>query len=345
MDSINFGIVGFGSIAKTHALASFDANLRFNLPFSLNLTNVVTKKPQEIKLMNVKNNLDIEEILEDKNVHFISICTPNEYHLEIVEKACKYNKPVYCEKPLASSVMDAAKMSELVKMNNIKNAVALMYRFIPAVRLLKREITKGTIGDIIDFKIKTYHKSYLSDNKKGSWRTLKSSGGGALLDLGVHLIDLVNFTISDIVKVSADTRIYFSDRSFVDEIAFCKFQLENGVEGSLEVSRIFAERDQRDVFEVFGTKGSIKINFKNPYEIEMYDNKENMTKIIKTKVEDEEMKYYPEERNCLGFFQSAHTASIINFSTAIYNNSNVGIAATFEDALKCQKIIDMVYNG
>lgn len=56
MNSINFAIIGYGSIAKTHALAAYDANIRFNLPFSLNLKYVVTRNPKDIKLYGVKKH-------------------------------------------------------------------------------------------------------------------------------------------------------------------------------------------------------------------------------------------------------------------------------------------------
>lgn len=343
MRNINFAIIGFGKIARTHALAVYDANLRFNLPYKLNLTHVVTRSPKDIPLHKVKNVLDIEEVLKDDDIHFIDICTPNDSHLEIVEKAVKYNKSIYCEKPLASNYQDALKMVELVKENNIKNAVALMYRFIPAVNLLKKEIQEATIGDIIDFKIRTYHKSYLSEKKRGTWRTLKSSGGGALLDLGVHLIDLIHFTIGDIVDVSCNNKIYFKDRSQVEEISCCKLRLDNNIEGSLEVSRVFAERNQTDSFTIFGTKGSIKVDFTNPYEIEIYNCIENNT-IIKGVNNDEKiMKYYADKRSSLGFFQNSHTASLINFANVVSNNKSLDIYAKFEDALKCQRVIEKAY--
>lgn len=345
MQNINFTIAGFGGIAKTHALASFDANLRLNLPFALNLTNVVTTKQKDLKLMNVKNSNNIDEVLVNEDVDFLSICTPNHSHIDYVKKAIQYNKPIYCEKPLSSSIEDAEEMARLVKESNTKNAVALMYRFIPAVRMLKKEIENKRIGEIIDFKICTYHKSYLSEKKSGSWRTLKTSGGGALLDLGVHLVDLVNFALGDIERASAKTKIFFKERNFVDEIAKCEFKLVNGAEGSLEVSRIFAERDCRDFMEVFGTKGSIKVNFKNPHELEIFENENNLTRIIKASSGSEEMKHYPDERSYLGFFQSAHTASLVNFANSVYEGSDVGIAATFEDALKCQRVIDMIYKS
>lgn len=343
MKNMNFAVVGFGGIAKTHALASFDANLRLNLPFMLNLTDIITTSPKDIKLMNVTNILDIDSFLKNNQIDFISICTPNDSHIDYIKKAIKYNIPVYCEKPLASNIEDAKEMVKLVKESNIKNAVALVDRFIPAVRLLKKEIENKTIGEIIEFKIYIYHKSYLSEKKKGNWRTLKKSGGGALLDLGIHHIDLIHFVLGDIQEVEGKTRIFFEDRNFVDEIARCYFKLVNNIEGSLEVSRIFSERDCRDCIEVFGSKGSLKVDFKKPHEVEIYENENNITRIIKASPGDEELEFYPDERNYLGSLQSAHTASLVNFAYSISEVRDLGIAATFEDALKCQEIVDEIY--
>lgn len=343
MRKINFAIIGYGGIAKTHALAVYDANLRFSLPYELNLTYIVTRKPINFPISSVKNVTDIEEVLKDKEVHFIDICTPNDSHYEIVKKTVQYGKAIYCEKPLSSNGNDAMEMAKIVKENNIINSVALVDRFMPALSLLKRELEKETIGEIIDFKVRTYHDSYLNEKKKGTWRTEKKSGGGALLDLGVHLIDMIQFTIGNIEEVEPKTRIYFVERSEVDEIANCDFTLKGGVHGSLEVSRIFTEREQTDDYVVYGTKGSIKVNFNNPYEIEIYKYESNSTEIKNVAAGDNLLKYFADKRSSLGFFQNCHTASLINFANKIYNNSSDGIDANFDDALKCQRIIDKVY--
>ncbi|WP_291634943.1 Gfo/Idh/MocA family oxidoreductase [Clostridium sp.] len=343
MKKINFAIIGYGSIAKTHALAVYDANLRFSLPYELNLTHIVTREPKNIPISGVKNVTNIEEVLRNEEIHFIDICTPNDSHFDIVKSVAQYGKAIYCEKPLSSSGSDAMEMAKIVKDNNIMNSVALIYRFMPSLTLLKRELQKESIGQIIDFKVRTYHDSYLNEKKKDTWRTGKKSGGGALLDLGVHLIDMIQFTIGEIEEVDAKTRIYFKDRAEVDEIANCDFALKGGVRGSLEVSRIFTERELTDDFVVYGTKGSIKINFNNPYEIEIYNYENNSTQIKNVPGGDILLKYYADKRNSLGFFQNCHTASLINFANKIYNNSMEGIGANFEDALKCQRIIDKVY--
>jgi len=343
MKKINFAMIGYGSIAKTHSLAVYDANLRFSLPYELNLKYIVTRKPINVTISGVKNVTDIEEVLKDEEIDFIDICTPNDAHFDIVKKAVQYGKAIYCEKPLSANWEDAMEMARLVNENNIINSVALVYRFMPALSLLKRELEKETIGKIIDFKVRTYHDSYLNEKKKDTWRTGKNSGGGALLDLGVHLIDMIQFTMGEIEEVEARTRIYFVERAEVDEIADCDFTLKDGVRGSLEVSRIFTEREQTDDYVVYGSRGSIKINFNNPYEIEIYRYESNSTEIKNVAPGDSLLKYYADKRNSLGFFQNCHTASLINFANKIYNNNSEGIDANFDEALKCQKIIEKVY--
>lgn len=344
MKKMNFAIVGYGSIAKTHALAAFDAAIRFNLPYELKLTHIITRNPIDIGIPGVDNVVDLEQILSNPDIDFIDICTPNESHLEILEKASKYNKPVYCEKPLANNYEEALSMTKIVRESNLLNRVALMYRYSPAVNLLKRELEEGTIGDIIDFKIKTYHSSYLNPNKKGVWRTKKESGGGALLDLGVHLIDCVQYTLGKIDKIKADTRIYFKDRTEVDEIANLDIILENGTSGSLEVSRIFAEKEHTDSFVVYGTKGSISVQLSNAYDINIYLYEKNMTVVKSVNKADKLLKYYPERRASLGYFQGCHTASLIGFANRIFG-INDKIGADFEDALSCQKIIQDAYDS
>lgn len=342
--NINFAIVGFGGIAKTHAVGAYFANLTLNLPYSLTLVKTVTRKP--LSISGISTTQSLEEVLEDSNIDFIDICTPNDFHGEIVKKAVSYKKLIYCEKPLSSNYEEALEMAEIVKGAGVKNAVAFIYRFMPAVRLIKDEIEYGTIGEIIDFKIKLYHKSYLDSSKKGTWRTTPSSGGGALLDLGVHLIDIVHFTLGQIEKVKCNTNIFFKDRTSVDEIASCELYLENGVKGSLEVSRIFADNVEPTTFVIYGTKGCIKMSSQNPYTLEVYDYNKNMTYIKSAKGIDRILRYYPGERSSLGFAQDCHAVSIVNFANLIVNEvMEEELTPTFEDGLNAQRVVEASYRS
>ncbi len=338
MNAINYAIIGFGGIGRTHALAAYDANLRYSLPYSLNLSYVVTRKPIQVNIPGITNVTNLQTVLEDPKLDFISICTPNESHVEIVEQAIAYKKAIYCEKPLASTLEDAEKMNKFVRENNIINGVAFMYRFLPVISLLKEELENKTIGSIIDFKIKIYHNSYLSKEKKGVWRTLKTSGGGALLDLGSHLIDLIHYTLGDIKEIQYQSRIHFKDRNEVDEITRGEMVLHDGTIGSVGVSRVFAEQKHADEFVLYGTTGSIKVDLSNPYILQIHDFNTGSTLFKAVPGNHPSMRFYPKERDSLGFFQNCHTASIIDFANKVDGVKDC-IGADFGDGLKCQEII------
>lgn len=343
MPDINYAIIGFGGIAKTHAIGSYAANLMFKLPFNLNLTDVVTRRPIEYNIPGSRSTTSMDKVLVDPYIHFIDICTPNDSHKDIIFEALKNNKVIYCEKPLAESYKSALEIADAVKKSGVENAVALIYRFVPAVRLIKEEIEEKSIGDIIDFKIKLYHKSYLNENKKASWRTGAASGGGALLDLGVHLVDIIHFTLGDIEEVSCKNRIFFKDRTSVDEISECKLKLENNTTGTLEVSRIFADMKEETIFEIYGTRGSIKMNCSNPYTIELYSYENNCTTIKSLRSKKYAVDFYPGERSSLGFHQDCHMVSIINFASELFSGKGNTITARIDDALKAQRVVEAAY--
>lgn len=344
MDKVNYALVGFGGIAKTHAIGTYIGNMNYDLPFNLNLKTIVTKVPIKACPSGAINTTELKEALEDPEIHFIDICTPNDSHEAIVLKALEYGKAVYCEKPLSSSYDEALNMTLAVKENKAFNAVALMYRFMPAVRLIKEVIEEKSIGDIIDFKINLYHKGYLNQNKKATWRTTKSSGGGALLDLGIHLIDVVSFTLGNIIAVEGNTRIFFKDKTDVDEIGNLKLVTEKAT-GNLEVSRIYADMEENTCFHIHGTKGSIKMNSNKPYTIDIYDYDKNIITVLSAKERPHILENYPSERNSFGFHVDCHTSSIINFAKEIYYKERNLITPTFEDALKAQKVIKMAYEN
>lgn len=343
MPDINYAIIGFGGIAKTHAIGSYAANIMFKLPFNLNLTDVVTRRPIDFNIPGSKNTTSMDKVLRNQNIHFIDICTPNDSHKNIILEALNSKKAIYCEKPLAENYRSALEIADAVENSGVKNAVALMLRFLPAVRIIKEEIEEKSIGDIIDFKIKLYHKSYLNENKKATWRTDAASGGGALLDLGVHLIDLIHFTLGEIEGVSCINRIFFENRTSVDEISECKFRLNNNVTGTLEVSRIFADMEEETTFEIYGTKGSIKMNCSSPYTIKLYNYENNCTTIKSLRSKKYAVDFYPGERSSLGYHQNCHMASIINFASELFSGKGNTITARVLDALKAQRVIEAAY--
>jgi predicted dehydrogenase len=344
---VNFAIVGLGGIGREHAMMAYTANLALDLPFVIKLKNTVTRKPISNIEPYSENVTDLESILEDKSLDFVDICTPNDSHKAIALKAAAEGKAIYCEKPLALNYEEAKSMAEAIDASGVINGVALIYRFFPAIRMMKEEMGNGTIGDIIDFKINMYHKSYLNPNKKPSWRTDTASGGGALMDLGVHLIDSVEFVLGSIEKVNCRTRIYFKERTNVDEIAFSEFTLESGAKGSLEVSRIHADSKEPTTFYIYGTKGSMKLTSDDAYTLSIFDYATSTTILKNAKNYPGALELYPDERNSMGFHHDCHMASIAEFARRVYDKEvkHETVMADFKDALKAQRVVEACYES
>ncbi len=337
MEKVKFAIIGWGGIAKTHAMAAYDMDIKLSLPYSVELKYVLTRKPVEIRIPGTQNVQDLSVILSDPEIKFVSICTPNAAHEEYFNACVNAGIPVYCEKPLSHSAEVSMRMAKSAEERGVLTGIPLIYRFLPVVRLMRNALAQGMIGDVIDFRGHLYHRSYMTPKKKGSWRTLPEHGGGASLDLCVHTIDLANFVLGEFADVKVEEkRIYFHDRSLVDEIARYSVTLPNGSKGLIEASRVFSENNQTDDFTVYGSKGSLHFNSKNPHDLEVYIYEDNSGHIIRaSSLSKDENLVYPDERAFLGFFQSAHTACLAEFIRCVVEHTT---SAHLADAMQCAKM-------
>ncbi len=346
MNEVKFAIVGLGEISKTHLLAAFDANIRNNLKYIIQPVAALTRKSQQINLHGIKNYTDSDELFINEHIDFVDICTPNDIHFEYVKYFSERKMPIYCEKPLSDSIATARKMVELVEENSVFNGVAFILRFIPAVHIIKTKLEEELIGNLINFKFSMYHGSYLNVKREG-WKNSIQSGGGALLDSGTHLIDLANFifrnTYGRIVDINAELKIHFSNRSEVDEYAYCNVVTEKGLWGNIEVSRISAEETQRNCVEIFGEKGSLKLYMQNPYKVIHYDyNSGNSVTYFATEDITKPL-FFSKAKDSLGYFQSAHTAALTTFANQVWSGSKSNVLPSFKDALKVQELVDEAY--
>lgn len=344
MKNIKFSIVGYGGIAKTHLLGAFDANISCELPFHLLPVATVTRKEDEVlQYLGIENYNSFEQMCNDSKPDFVDICTPNNTHLSYVKEAIEQGVPIYCEKPLTENMESAIELENAVKNSTVPFACAFIYRMLPCVNMLKEMIMQGVIGNVISFKTALFHSGYLSMSK-GGWRVSSESGGGAMLDLGIHLVDTVQYIFGDIESIKAKTHIQFPNRSKVDEHAFCEVKLCSGIEGTIEVSRIMAQTYNSDYFEIYGEKGSLVVDMKKPHTVQFCDADTGNTSYIGAEETLLKKLHYPNARGFLGFLQSAHTASLIEFASSVNSGEKSTILADIDDAMKAQKIVMDCYN-
>lgn len=153
-----------------------------------------------------------DELLKMDGLDFVCVCSPNAFHRDTVLKAISLNIPVHCEKPLTVSGADAAAIDAAAVENHVLVMPAMNNRFSNAATFLKRAIDTGKLGKIYHFRCVWTRRRGIPG--RGSWFTRKAmAGGGPLIDLGVHLLDLAMYLTGawDYETVSAQTTANFFD--------------------------------------------------------------------------------------------------------------------------------------
>lgn len=336
--TINIAIVAFGRIAKTHALAIYMSNLKFDLPFHLRVSHIITSRPNKIFFPDICVCKTLEEALNiGETIDIVDICNINEAHLNEIKTAVFHKKAIYCEKPLTDCIEKSKEACALVEKNNILTAVPLIFRYLPCVHLLKKELDGKELGKIISFEAKYYHNSYLDERKRNTWRTKDSSGGGASLDLGIHMLDCIRFIFNDPDKIINEKWTHF-DNVLTDEIYRTTLNFDKKIKGELIASRIYSQEKQKVYFEVFCEKGSYYCDFNEPYVLKKNVFMGNTT-FIKPDKNDSFMKYLVSESAATHFHLDAHMNCIVDFAFSVYGIEGASYYATFKEALLAQSLL------
>jgi len=196
------------------------------------------------------DNFD-EFLKSDFNVLYIS--SVNSDHYEQVIKAAKAGKNILCEKPLALTSAQAEEMVSICNKNNVFLSVNYVHRFHPLVVKAKEIIEKQMLGRIISISANFNIDFSPNDNFRFN---KELSGGGALRDLGTHMIDLLRFFGGEIseIKGFVDNVIYTSE---VDDTAVAVIKYEKSGFGLFNVS--YNSKRAFNRIEITGYKGSISI--------------------------------------------------------------------------------------
>jgi len=214
----NIGLIGLGYIGKVHVVAYQDIPLCFNNPQAIaKLRAVLRSRLDSEETAMRKSGFDIMTTNPDEffaaPLDIVDVCSPNHLHLEQVTQALKLGLNVYCEKPLARTYQEACILADLAQKSPGKTHTAFVLRYMPGVRQMKALIESGVIGEIYHFRSHMFHGSYIDPNRAMSWRLRKStSGGGALMDLGAHLIDLTRYLMGEVDWVRAEMCTCITER-------------------------------------------------------------------------------------------------------------------------------------
>lgn len=147
------------------------------------------------------------DLLKHETLDLVSVCTPNVFHFEMASAAIKKGIPTLIEKPMTISLDDARRLRALAGRTGIKTMVAFSNRFAGPNYTAKRLLDRGAIGKPFMIRVRYAHGGPYPGWGQSDWFYKPAlAGGGALLDMGIHAIDMCQFLIGPIRKVSAFVR-------------------------------------------------------------------------------------------------------------------------------------------
>jgi UDP-N-acetyl-2-amino-2-deoxyglucuronate dehydrogenase len=253
-EKIGFGIIGCGVIAPFHAKAiqeTPDAEL------------VAACDPVEEaarKFSAEHNNLpyhtNLEEMLKRDDVHAVCICTPSGMHSDQAVAAARAKKHVLCEKPLDITLPKIDRMIAACKEEGVKLGGIFQRRTYPASIQVRDAVQGGLLGKMVLGDI--YQKFYRSPEyyRSGAWRgTWEMDGGGALMNQGVHGIDLLLWIMGDVKSIVAKADHLVRDIE-VEDTAAAIVTFQNGAFGVIE-GATSCNPGQETKLELHGDKGTI----------------------------------------------------------------------------------------
>jgi predicted dehydrogenase len=369
--SINVGLVGYKFMGKAHSNAYRKLGMFFDLPVNIGMRALCGREKSWVKEAALKMGWDGYEtdwrrLVKRDDIDIVDITAPSNAHKEIVLAAAECGKHIFCEKPLALTVADAREMLAAVEKNKVKHQIGFNYRFVPAIVLAKKMIDEGKIGQIYHFRGR-YLQDYIIDpDFPRVWRLDKEvAGSGSHGDLGAHVIDLARFLVGDFKKVIGLSKTFIKERPLVekmqglsatvdasadtapvtvDDATLFLSEFENGALGVFEATRFAAGHKNALVFEINGSKGSIKFELERLNELQYFSREDQAGyQGFRTIGVTEDIHPYGDiwwpAGHIIGY-EHTFVHEMYSFISAIVTGTEV--TPDFTDGVKCAQILDAV---
>lgn len=228
---LKVGIVGFGKMGMLHGALSNSIN-GMNLIAITEKSRLVGMGSKAI-LKNVKVYNDYKKMIDKNFLDILIITTPTFNHLEVAEYGVKSKISLFIEKPLARNIKEAEYLMNITRNNKIISMVGFNYRYLPSVIKGKELLSSGILGSIKKVKACLMSGDVLSIHK--GWRfNPEISGGGVLIDLGIHLIDILYWFFGNVKSVIANSKKVYSKN--VEDEFFSNIIFYNGINVDFETS-------------------------------------------------------------------------------------------------------------
>ncbi len=251
MAGLGVAIVGCGLIGHKRAQALCGASLRWCIDISTERADALAKTVKGCRTAS-----DAQAALADPAVHIVIVATPNNLLAPITVAAANAGKHVLVEKPAARSLKDLDNVMAAAKRGGSLVRVGFNHRYHPSFLKARSLIDGGELGPLMFARARYGHGGRVGYERE--WRADPAiSGGGELIDQGVHLIDLSRWFLGDFSEISGHAQTSFWDMP-VDDNAFMILRTPAQQTAFLHVS--CSEWKNLFCFELYGKNGKLQID-------------------------------------------------------------------------------------
>jgi predicted dehydrogenase len=268
LKNVNLGIIGLGYIGQIHLRHSLKlSNARVAAVADLSPKALEAAKSFGVK----KTYTDYADLLKDPEVDAVLIGLPTHLHLKCTQQAAEAHKQIFLEKPIAVTTDEAKEIISVSEKNSVKLMMGYPLRFNKTFIQVKSDLDNGLIGEVEDA-----HATYISSGPffhraEGYspvpvpewWFNTKLTGGGVLIDLGCHVINLMRWFFGEVVDVKA----HFGHRFRMDfeDSAVCLAKFSSGTVGVINVGWFSQQYALR--LDLLGTVKNVSVDHMPPNQI------------------------------------------------------------------------------
>lgn len=371
MNQLRVGMIGYKFMGKAHSNAYRSLPMFFPNALKPEMKAICGRNASAVQeaadqLGWNESVTDWRELIQRDDIDLIDINAPSDAHKEIAIAAAKAGKHIFCEKPLALTLADAREMLQAAEDAGVRHMVGFNYRFSPAVRLAKKLIDSGRLGQIYHFRAWFLQDWIMDPQFPLVWRLQKEvAGSGSHGDLGAHLIDLAHYLVGDMQEVIGMSETFIKERPIasemtglsakgsedapkgkvtVDDATLFLTRFENGALGSFEATRFAAGHRSTNAFEINGSLGSVKFDFERMNELEVYfttddEDVQGFRRVLATDPVHDYMEAWWPPGHTIGF-EHTFIHEVLELSQAIAEGRKP--VPSFEDGVKCQAVLEAV---
>ncbi|QSE95049.1 Gfo/Idh/MocA family oxidoreductase [Rhodococcus pseudokoreensis] len=275
---IRVALVGAGAAGQAHAFGFRNVSMASGLDtVQIDLAvvvdpNVELARRTAARYGYAEATADLQKVLDDPTIDAISVALPNSVHADVLPAILRSGKHVLTEKPIGRGSAEATELVALAEQSPAVTGVGFSFRRLPGLAAVHDLVADGAIGTVHNFTA-WYNADYGSSPQTPfSWRYAKdTAGAGALIDIGTHAIDTVQYVVGPIRRVLSATLRTAIDRRPVpgtgesavvdtDDIALLTVELESGAVGQIRVNRIATGIPNSLGIEVHGSEGHARFD-------------------------------------------------------------------------------------